>query len=82
MAHGLAAELKRRVGQAHLEATSADGGPRRLPTTATVRDLRRLLADPDLAADSPVVLREPTLDDVFLNLTGRSPVDDHEEVPA
>ncbi len=82
VALGSASELKRRVGQAHLETRAADGTARSLPTTATVGDLRRLLAIPELADDSPVSLREPTLDDVFLTLTGRPAADDHEEVPA
>ena len=69
VARGPATELKRRVGQAHLEVTGASGVTRRHPTDGTVADARRLLADaPD---DARWRLHEPTLDDAFLALTGR-----------
>jgi ABC-2 type transport system ATP-binding protein len=82
VALGSAAELKQRVGRAHVEARGADGAPRSLPTTGTVGDLRRLLTSPELADDSPVTLRQPTLDDVFLTLTGQAATTTPEEVPA
>ncbi|NLE72713.1 MAG: ATP-binding cassette domain-containing protein [Actinomycetales bacterium] len=72
IAEGTAAELKRRVGPAHLELELADGSVRRLPTDGSVPDARRLLAEVE-AAGLPVAhwrLATPTLDDVFLTLTG------------
>ncbi len=72
VAEGTAAELKRRVGSAHLELELADGRVERIPTDGSVPDARRILAS--VEADGLAVahwrLATPTLDDVFLTLTG------------
>ncbi|MFS0702413.1 ATP-binding cassette domain-containing protein [Cellulomonas sp. 179-A 4D5 NHS] len=72
IAEGPAAELKRRVGSAHVELTLADGTTERIETDASVADVRRILAgveDRGLPVDHWRVA-VPTLDDVFLTLTG------------
>ena len=72
VAEGTAAELKRRVGSAHLELELTDGRVERLATDGSVADARRLLALVEAEA-RPVAhwrLATPTLDDVFLALTG------------
>ena len=72
IAEGPAAELKRRVGSAHVELTLADGTTERIETDASVSDVRRILAgveDRGLPVDHWRVA-VPTLDDVFLTLTG------------
>jgi ABC-2 type transport system ATP-binding protein len=72
IAEGPAAELKRRVGSAHVELTLADGTTERVETDASVTDVRRILADVEARA-LPVDhwrVAVPTLDDVFLTLTG------------
>lgn len=84
IAEGTAAELKRRVGTAHLELELAGGEVRRLPTDGTVADGRRLLAEVEAAglAVDHWRLVTPTLDDVFLALTGTTPVPADQEVAA
>ncbi|MBB2923597.1 ATP-binding cassette domain-containing protein [Cellulomonas cellasea] len=72
IAEGSAAELKRRVGSAHVELTLADGTTERIETDASVADVRRILAGVEgraLRVDHWRVA-VPTLDDVFLTLTG------------
>jgi ABC-2 type transport system ATP-binding protein len=72
IAEGSAADLKRRVGSAHVELTLADGTTERIETDASVADVRRILADVE-ARSLPVEqwrVAVPTLDDVFLTLTG------------
>lgn len=72
VAEGTAAELKRRVGAAHVELELAGGRTERIPTDASVPDVRRILADVERRS-VPVEgwrLAVPTLDDVFLTLTG------------
>jgi ABC-2 type transport system ATP-binding protein len=72
IAEGPAAELKRRVGSAHVELTLADGTTERIETDASVADVRRILAGVEARA-LPVDhwrVAVPTLDDVFLTLTG------------
>ncbi len=72
VAEGTAAELKRRVGSAHVELELADGRVERLATDGSVPDARRILAGVE-ADGLPVAhwrLVTPTLDDVFLTLTG------------
>ncbi|NKY08233.1 ATP-binding cassette domain-containing protein [Cellulomonas hominis] len=74
VAQGTAAELKRRVGAAHVELELAGGRTERIPTDASVPDVRRILADVERRG-LPVEgwrVAVPTLDDVFLTLTGRS----------
>jgi daunorubicin resistance ABC transporter ATP-binding subunit len=73
IAEGTADELKQGVGAAHVELQLADGGTERIPTDASVPDVRRILADVELRR-LPVAswrVAVPTLDDVFLTLTGR-----------
>jgi daunorubicin resistance ABC transporter ATP-binding subunit len=73
IAEGSADELKQGVGAAHVELQLADGGTERIPTDASVPDVRRILADVELRR-LPVTswrVAVPTLDDVFLTLTGR-----------
>ena len=73
IAQGTAAELKGQVGAAHVELQLADGRAERVATDASVADVRRILADVE-ARRLPVEswrVATPTLDDVFLTLTGR-----------
>lgn len=73
IAQGTGAELKREVGAAHVELQLADGRTERVPTDASVPDVRRILADVEVRR-LPVEswrVAVPTLDDVFLTLTGR-----------
>ncbi|MEZ0446480.1 ATP-binding cassette domain-containing protein [Cellulomonas sp. ICMP 17802] len=73
IADGTARELKRAVGSAHVELRLADGGEERILTDGSVPDVRRILADVErrgVTVDTWEV-RSPTLDDVFLTLTGR-----------
>jgi len=74
IAEGTAAELKRRVGTAHLELELAGGEVRHLPTDGSVADGRRLLAEVEAAGWEVRHWRlvTPTLDDVFLALTGEA----------
>ena len=77
IANGTAPELKSAVGSAHVELRLKDGESERIQTDGTVPDVRRILADVErrgIAVDTWEV-RSPTLDDVFLTLTGR-PTDD------
>lgn len=72
VADDTAAELKRRVGQAHVHLELVGGGVQRIPTDASVADVRRVLAEVE-ADGRPVTgwrIATPTLDDVFLTLTG------------
>lgn len=73
IAQGTATELKRTVGSAHVELVLRDGTVQRVPTDGSVADVHRILGDVsarplDVAAWQ---VREPTLDDVFLSLTGK-----------
>ena len=73
IADGTARELKRAVGSAHVELRLKDGAEERILTDGSVPDVRRILADIEdrgVAVDTWEV-RSPTLDDVFLTLTGR-----------
>jgi ABC-2 type transport system ATP-binding protein len=75
IARGTPAELKRTVGSAHVELAVAGGGLERIATDGSVPDVRRILADVErrgVAVDRWAV-RTPTLDDVFLELTGSAP---------
>ncbi|WP_431838493.1 ATP-binding cassette domain-containing protein [Cellulomonas sp. Y8] len=73
IAQGTGAELKRQVGAAHVELQLAGGRTERVATDASVPDVRRILADVEVRR-LPVEswrVAVPTLDDVFLTLTGR-----------
>jgi len=72
IADGTAAALKARIGSAHIEVTIAGGQVERIPTDASVSDVRRILADVEHRALAVEHWRValPTLDDVFLTLTG------------
>jgi len=73
IAEGTAVELKRSVGSAHVEVVLRSGASEQLPTDGSVPDVRRILADVErrgVDVESWQV-RSPTLDDVFLQLTGR-----------
>ncbi len=68
---GSPAELKRLVGEDVVEVHYADGNRASVPTTGSLADVRRILAD--VAGQGREVerlaMREPSLDDVFLHLT-------------
>ncbi|WP_147794253.1 ATP-binding cassette domain-containing protein [Cellulomonas sp. Y8] len=73
IAQGTGTELKREVGAAHVELQLAGGRTERVATDASVPDVRRILADVEVRR-LPVEswrVAVPTLDDVFLTLTGR-----------
>jgi ABC-2 type transport system ATP-binding protein len=73
IANGTARELKGAVGSAHVELRLKDGAEERITTDGSVPDVRRILADIErrgVDVDTWEV-RSPTLDDVFLTLTGR-----------
>ncbi len=73
IANGTARELKGAVGSAHVELRLKDGAEQRITTDGSVPDVRRILADIErrgVDVDTWEV-RSPTLDDVFLTLTGR-----------
>ena len=72
IASGTADELKRQVGAAQVELTTPTG-VERVETDGSVPDVRRILADVErrgLVVERWQV-RTPTLDDVFLTLTGQ-----------
>jgi len=74
IADGTAEALKQTVGSAHVELRLRGVGEERIATDGTVPDVRRILADVEergLDVESWQV-RTPTLDDVFLALTGRA----------
>ena len=74
IADGTAAELKASVGSAHVSLALRDGTRERIATDGSVPDVRRILSDVErrgVAVDTWEV-RSPTLDDVFLTLTGRA----------
>ena len=69
-AEGTAADLKARIGGDTVELHDAQGALlRELPTDGTVLGLRRAL-DSLHEAEGIVTLRRPSLDDVFLAITG------------
>lgn len=70
-AEGTAAELKARIGADTVELHDAQGALlRELPTDGTVLGLRRAL-DSLEGSEGTVTLRRPSLDDVFLAITGK-----------
>lgn len=77
VAEGSAATLKRLVGAEVVEVTYADGRHDAVPTDGSIGDIRRILAELDEAgAVERVGIREPSLDDVFLQLTSTPPAAD------
>ncbi|MGL5850546.1 MAG: ATP-binding cassette domain-containing protein [Phycicoccus sp.] len=88
VADGSPEELKARVGGDRVLVHGPDGGvERELVTTGTADDVARVLGA--LPRDARVTVRRPTLDEVFLRLTGppdrRTPTStgaDRTEVPA
>ncbi|GAA3911465.1 ATP-binding cassette domain-containing protein [Microbacterium invictum] len=78
VAEGTATELKARVGGETLEVHGEDGEVHAVhPTDGTAAGIRSVLSSlsPDSAA-AQITLRRPTLDDVFLALTGDAPTPD------
>ena len=89
VAEGSAAQLKARIGGELVEVRSADGVLlREIPTDGSLDSLRRVLADVAVdpaSVDAHVVVRKPSLDDVFLTITGAAPqstIDAEQEVAA
>jgi ABC-2 type transport system ATP-binding protein len=76
VARGTAEELKARVGGATMKLRLADGGAMELPTDGSAADIRRTLErlDAEGIASPQVSIERPTLDDVFLHLTGDHPL--------
>ena len=73
VAEGTAAELKSRIGGEVLALHDSHGEVvRELPTDGTLAGLRAALAGLDDAEADSVTLRRPSLDDVFLAVTGSS----------
>jgi ABC-2 type transport system ATP-binding protein len=71
VAEGTPGDLKSRIGGEVVALHDGDGAVvREIPTDGTVAGLRTALADLDDPTAS-VSLRRPTLDDVFLSLTGK-----------
>ncbi|MBD3940361.1 ATP-binding cassette domain-containing protein [Microbacterium sp. NEAU-LLC] len=73
VATGTPAELKSLVGSDTVVLTGADGAVvREIATDGSVAGLRAAIAElgADEVPDAEVTLRRPTLDDVFLSLTG------------
>ena len=71
IAQGTASELTDRLGGAVVEVRGSEAEPRlSVSTDGTVAAVRAALSD--AAADGVVVVRRPTLDDVFLDLTAQS----------
>jgi ABC-2 type transport system ATP-binding protein len=72
VAEGTPGELKARIGGEVVAVHDADGVvTREIPTDGTVAGLRSALDALDEATASSVSLRSPSLDDVFLALTGK-----------
>ena len=71
VAEGTAGELKARVGGEVLALHDADGAiVREVPTDGTLAGLRRAIDQLDETDAASVTLRTPSLDDVFLAVTG------------
>lgn len=79
IAQGTPSELKARAGRDVIELHLQDGTVRREPTDGTLSDVRRIIGrldevgDTDGSAVHRVGMRSPSLDDVFLALTGQPP---------
>jgi ABC-2 type transport system ATP-binding protein len=81
VAQGTADELKRRTGGEVVELRDdADQLLEEIPTDGTLSGLRRAIDELDARyEDGAVTLRKPSLDDVFLTLTGRVDTDADEK---
>jgi ABC-2 type transport system ATP-binding protein len=72
VAEGTPGDLKGRIGGEVVALLDADGAlVREIPTDGTVGGLQKALAGLDDADAASISLRSPTLDDVFLALTGK-----------
>ena len=82
VADGTPHQLKSQVGGEVVQVHAADGRVQdELPTDGTADDVRRVLAG--LPADARVTVRRPSMDEVFLQLTGHPAADaQREQVPA
>ena len=76
VAEGSAAALKRQIGSNVVEVRYLDGHDASVPTDGSVHDVRRILSEIEAGgrAVEHFALREPSLDDVFLQLTGTTSV--------
>ncbi|WP_027086956.1 ATP-binding cassette domain-containing protein [Cohnella panacarvi] len=80
-ATGTALELKARVGGEVIELRNAqDEVIRAIPTSGDVQDVRRALNEAASAcpSDTRVVIRKPSMDDVFVALTTDHPIESKE----
>jgi ABC-2 type transport system ATP-binding protein len=74
VAEGTPGDLKNRIGGEMVALHDAEGAViREIPTDGTVAGLRAALDSLDDPATASVTLRRPSLDDVFLSLTGKDP---------
>ncbi|GMK40912.1 daunorubicin resistance protein DrrA family ABC transporter ATP-binding protein [Paenibacillus sp. CCS19] len=74
IASGSASELKARFGEAVIEISNDDDVIiRTLPTDGTIQDVNRALQEAlrIVPANAKVAIRQPSMEDVFLALTGR-----------
>jgi ABC-2 type transport system ATP-binding protein len=74
IAEGTASELKSRIGTITVGLSDQEGcGIRELATDGTLSGIRRAVDELDDAfAEGTVTIRRPSLDDVFLSLTGQA----------
>jgi ABC-2 type transport system ATP-binding protein len=81
VAEGTAADLKRGLGEAFVELVLVDGSVVRIPTDGSVTHVRETLAEVERRGLDVArwQLREPTLDDVFLDLTGHDTTTEKEQ---
>ena len=73
VAEGTAAELKARTGGEVVELRAADESLlREIPTDGSITGLRRAIDELDATGlEGTISIRKPSLDDVFLSLTGQ-----------
>ncbi|WP_010525916.1 ABC transporter ATP-binding protein [Nesterenkonia sp. F] len=81
VAGGTAAELKERVGGSTIELHDAAGRlVEEIPTRGDANDVARQLADvAEVSPQASVLVRRPSLDEVFLTLTGGPARDDRHQ---
>ena len=82
VAEGTPAELKARIGGEVLSVHDASGAVLRdIPIDGSIQSLREALATVETADATSVSLRSPSLDDVFLAVTGQtSPAEPHPQL--